>query len=219
LPEDERFYFIHPDSGEWDYADIDKVSLELGPFDYMFFEKTAGDVVSSMVRKERLMEHSEWQDGLDLLDKLESNTFTKHIFADCGDEMEMTQKFVDYIDSKGGELGKEGDIALFGEYTEGGRNGGLYDFWYKNRSGKSGELYQGLLILFGALCFDQGLSEVKDINTNIRNAYIATGVISPSGTVDRLKIRPEHIQKSIGMKFKPATMEKFYFGSNKIVRM
>lgn len=219
MPEDERFYFIHPDSGEWSYADLDKRSLIQEHFEYMFFEKTAGDAVSLIVRREKMMERSEWQEGLDLLDKLENNPLTKNIFADCGDEMEMTQKFVDYIDSKDGVLGKEGDIALFGEYTDGGRNGGLYDFWYKNSSGKSGELYKGLLILFGALCFDQGLSDVKDISTKVRTAYVETGVILPGGTVDWFKIRPQTLQKSIGIMFKTTTMEKFYFGSNKIVRM
>ncbi len=104
-----------------------------------------------------------------------------------------------------GELGQTEDLLLFGEYTEGGRSGGIFD---KIRTMDKPELVG----LFGVLVSANGLCESRDVRMSVENGLKMAGIMNRFGEIKKNRLDPAVIENGLRMKFSPSMIEKFNKG-------
>ena len=104
-----------------------------------------------------------------------------------------------------GVLGEKEDILLFGDYTEGGRMGGIF--------GKMVAMKQNEMItLFGALAYVNGFCENREVLMTVNDGFKMAGIMSYKGVLNREKFDKSLIEKRFDIKFSYGMTRRFNKG-------
>lgn len=104
-----------------------------------------------------------------------------------------------------GVLGEKEDILLFGEYTEGGRLGGVF--------GKMVAMNESeMIILFGSLAYANRFCDNREVLMTVNSGFKIAGVMSSKGALNREKFEMTKIEKRFGVKFSYGMMKIFNKG-------
>lgn len=110
-----------------------------------------------------------------------------------------------FVNVLNGRLGDKEDLLLFGEYTEGGRSGGVFD---KIKTIDKPELVG----LFSVLVSANGLCDNRDIRISVESGLKMAGIMSRFGDVKQNSLSLEIIENGLNMKFSPLAIERFNRG-------
>lgn len=133
--------------------------------------------------------------SLYLFDKLNMS------ISDFSNMVEMFNRYV--VEVKHGELGYDEKVVLFG--IEG--SGGLYEYC-KINSGI--DYYYYMVVLYGALSYENGFCQERDISKSVASAFESIGIISVATVANALV--PEEIEKFLGVTFTSKSLAKFNNG-------
>ncbi len=115
------------------------------------------------------------------------------------------------VNSLDGELGDKEDRLLFGDYTQAGRTGGLFD-----RIKMSNDV--AMVGLIGVLAYANDLCESRDVNSSVYSGFKIVGIVQGINSINRDKLDPKYIQKRLQLKFSPKMMDLYVKGAE-LIRM
>lgn len=146
---------------------------------------------------------------INVLDKI-NEYLPEHLRAN--DIKKAMDNFALYVsENLNGQLGLQEDILLFGEYTQVGRVGGIY-----NKMKAMNDV--GLVALFGVLAYANELCDTRDVSSSVYSGFKMAGLTYNTGSINRDKLNPKDIQRKLQIRFSPAMMEMYKKGFE-LIRM
>ena len=121
--------------------------------------------------------------------------------SDFSNMVEMFNRYI--VEFKHGKLDYDEKVVLFG--IEG--SGGLYEYC-KINSGI--DYYYHMVILYGALSYENGFCNERDISKSVASAFESIGLVSVPTVASALI--PEEIEKFLGVTFTSKSLARFNSG-------